>query len=67
MDTIVTETYHCDVSIGRIARSAYWMDAIVTFQDGADLEPTERQPLFSISRAWNMHRIPTKTESQRLN
>ena len=23
----------------------------VTFQDGADLEPTHRQPLFSISRA----------------
>ena len=27
------------------------MDAIVTFQNGADLEPTHRQPLFSISRA----------------
>ena len=40
----------------------------VTFQDGADLEPTHRQPLFSISRAWNMHRLPTNSQnSQRLN
>ena len=44
------------------------LDAILTFQDGADLEPTHRrhrQPLFSISRAWNMHMPPTN--SQRLN
>ena len=27
------------------------LDAIVTFQSGAHLEPTHRQPLFSISRA----------------
>ena len=26
------------------------LDAILTFQDGADLGPTHRQPLFSISR-----------------
>ena len=40
----------------------------VTFQDGADLEPTHRQPLFSITRTWNMHRPPTNTQnSQRLN
>ena len=27
------------------------LDAIVKFQNGAGLEPTHRQPLFSISRA----------------
>ena len=43
-------------------------DAILTFQDDADLEPTHQQPLFSISRAWNMHRPPTNTQnSQRLS
>ena len=43
-------------------------DAILTFQDGADLEPTLRQPLLSISHAWNMHRPPTSTQnSQRLS
>ena len=37
-------------------------DAIVTFQDGADLEPTYNL----ISRfitPWNMHRLPTKTQN----
>ena len=43
-------------------------DAILTFQDEADLEPTHQQPLFTISRPWNMHRPPTNTQnSQRLS
>ena len=40
------------------------LDAIVTFQDGVDLEPTDNL-FFSISRAWNMRGPPTNT--QRLN
>ena len=40
------------------------LDAIVTFSDGADLDPTHRQPLFSISCAWNMHKLPRKHTEQ---
>ena len=36
--------------------------------DGADLELTHQQPLFSASHAWNMHRPPTNTQnSQQLD
>ena len=49
------------------------MDTIITQTYYRDVSKwrsfgTDRKPLFSISSAWNMHRLPTNTQSnQRLN
>ena len=60
MDTIVTKKYYCDVSKWRktnARRGGCYCD--VSRWRGFE---TDRQPLFSISRACNMHRPPTNTE-----